>query len=646
MQNRTSADSFLIFPINPDESGQIPTPPPPGASGWVDGSDTTSGPNVVAYLDQDNNDTLDPGQGEQPPTSGSHDFSHYVNLAEDPTAFDAATSPPFDNRYAAVVNLFYQNNVLHDVLSLHGFDSGFDSNAGNFEGSDPVLAEAQDGEGMNNANFATPATGSPRMQMFLWDLTPSTTYEQRRDGSLDFDIIAHEYGHGVTWRMIGDMSGPFGGASGEGFSDVLATWLTNEDRVAEYSSGWANGIRSTGYGSHLGTYGNFTGASVHNDGEIYAATMWDVRTAWMAQGWGEDELFKVVIGGLGQSSTLPQPAFEDMRNGLLDAIATHPSWTTQQIQDRQCLVWGRYAARGIGEGAQGELLPRGPRRFAIRITESNAVPAACSGGNVAPTAVITGPSTGTVGASLSFDGSLSSDPDLDSLTYSWDFGDNTGGSGVSVTHTYLAEGPFTVILTVDDSNGGVDSAQALVTVGPALPNQSPTAVITGPSTGTVGASLSFDGSLSSDPDLDSLTYSWDFGDGGSATGEFTSHAFSAGLFTVWLTVTDDPADSSAPLSHAVSMDVDVTASTGGLTLTDAVGSKVKGVKETLLTWTGGPPSSVFVFRDGGNVTGPSGTGNDGEYTDDIGKGGGSSFTYEVCENAGGTTCSNSVTVVF
>ena len=289
VQNRTSADSFLMFPINPGESGQTA---PPAPAGWVDGSDTTSGPNVVAYLDQDNNDNLDAGQGEQPPASGAHNFLYAVN-------FDNGPTETSDNQYAAVVNLFYQSNIPHDVLSGHGFDSG----AGNFEGSDPVLAEAQDGEGMNNANFASEVDGtSPRMQMFLWNLTP-TIQGQDRDGSLDKDIIAHEYGHGVTWRMVGDMSGPFGGASGEGFSDVLATWLTDDDRVAEYSSGWANGIRSVGYGSHTGTYGDFTGASVHNDGEIYAATMWDVRTAWMAQGWGEDELFKVVIGGLGQSSS-------------------------------------------------------------------------------------------------------------------------------------------------------------------------------------------------------------------------------------------------------------------------------------------------------------------------------------------------------
>lgn len=78
------------------------------------------------------------------------------------------------NQNAAITNLFYWNNILHDVL----YHFGFDEAAGNFQennygnggiGNDFVVADAQDGAGVNNANFATPPDGeSPRMQMFLW----------------------------------------------------------------------------------------------------------------------------------------------------------------------------------------------------------------------------------------------------------------------------------------------------------------------------------------------------------------------------------------------------------------------------------------------------------------------------------------------
>jgi hypothetical protein len=75
---------------------------------------------------------------------------------------------------AATVNLFYWNNIMHDVW----YQYGFDEESGNFQennygnggnGGDSVNADAQDGSGTNNANFATPSDGgNPRMQMFLW----------------------------------------------------------------------------------------------------------------------------------------------------------------------------------------------------------------------------------------------------------------------------------------------------------------------------------------------------------------------------------------------------------------------------------------------------------------------------------------------
>ena len=83
-------------------------------------------------------------------------------------------------------------------------------------------------------------------------------------------------------------------------------------------------------------------------------------------------------------------------------------------------------------------------------------------------------------------------------------------------------------------------------------------------------------------------------------------------------------------------------SEGDFTLS-ASGYKVEGTKYADLSWGGTNAGSVFVFR---NVTQIVSTGNDGEYTDVIGKGGGGSYTYEVCEDAGRTMCSNSATVVF
>jgi extracellular elastinolytic metalloproteinase len=121
-----------------------------------------SGNNVHAYLDTDANNAADPGGTAV--TDGT--FGTLADLSQSPSTEQ--------NKNVAVQNLFYLNNVLHDELYRHGFiaaEGNFQEN--NFgaggRGSDSVNAEAQDGSGTDNANFATPRDGqNPRMQMFLW----------------------------------------------------------------------------------------------------------------------------------------------------------------------------------------------------------------------------------------------------------------------------------------------------------------------------------------------------------------------------------------------------------------------------------------------------------------------------------------------
>ncbi|CAN5739745.1 hypothetical protein BH18ACI5_BH18ACI5_27890 [soil metagenome] len=266
---RTNTDTYKIFPNHPGLTGQtVVSGPAPGTNapsqlGWVT-ADRTIGNNVDAYLDRDNNNAADTNGR---PVSATQTFEYTFDLTAAPTTVT--------NQMAAVTNLFYLNNLIHDKLYSYGFNEA----AGNFQsnnfgkggaGNDPVNAEAQDGGGTNNANFATPADGSrPRMQMYLWNRTTPN-----RDGDLDSDIVWHEYGHGLTWRMIGSMSGPMAGAIGEGMGDVLAIYANGDDVVGEYSYNSSNGIRRAPYTNYSRTYKDVTGSSVHDDGEIYAATMW------------------------------------------------------------------------------------------------------------------------------------------------------------------------------------------------------------------------------------------------------------------------------------------------------------------------------------------------------------------------------------
>jgi len=78
-----------------------------------------------------------------------------------------------------------------------------------------------------------------------------------------------------------------------------------------------------------------------------------------------------------------------------------------------------------------------------------------------PTAVIGGPYTSATGA-VDFDGSASTDPGGLALTYSWNFGDSTKGSGARPSHTYPNDGTFTVSLVVTNSKS-ISSAPATTT---------------------------------------------------------------------------------------------------------------------------------------------------------------------------------------
>jgi len=79
--------------------------------------------------------------------------------------------------------------------------------------------------------------------------------------------------------------------------------------------------------------------------------------------------------------------------------------------------------------------------------------------NHPPVATIGGPYTSDSGL-VTFDGSASTDPDGDALTYAWDFGDGNKGTGITTTHDYQNDGTFDVSLVVTDSKGLASTAAA------------------------------------------------------------------------------------------------------------------------------------------------------------------------------------------
>ncbi len=161
----------------------------------------TRGNNVHAYTDIDANNVPDPGSDPDGGPGLVFDFP-----------LDESLNPD-GYRPAAVVNLFYWNNIIHDVF--HGY--GFNEASGNFQvnnygrgglGNDDVRAEAQDGSGTNNANFGTPVDGlRPRMQMFVWDFPFPNLVTVNPPSPIAGDYVASGAAFGPSLEDTGPVSG-------------------------------------------------------------------------------------------------------------------------------------------------------------------------------------------------------------------------------------------------------------------------------------------------------------------------------------------------------------------------------------------------------------------------------------------------------
>jgi len=404
----TAADQYRVYPL-PVESPNHTSPLPPNDGrtlvvnpanslaspfGWHDtngvaGAEftTTVGNNVEAYTDTDNNNS--PDAGSSPSGGASLNFDFAINLSGAPSTY----------RPSAVTNLFYWNNIIHDVQYQYGFDEA----AGNFQvnnygrggaGNDSVRAEAQDGGGTNNANFATPADGSrPRMQMYIW-----TSPNPDRDGDLDAGIVVHEYGHGISNRLVGGRSNVNCLSNrqqpGEGLSDwwALAYTARASDTGATprgmgtYALGQATngaGIRTQRYSTdpavNTWTYASINGMAVpHGVGSVWAQAAWEVY--WkLVDHWGFSSNLYNATGGSGNQrmmlyvneglkNTACNPTFTQVRDGIIQAAMDNHGG------EDVCRMWEAFAAFGLGtnavSGGSGSTAP----------TNGFNVPASCQGG--------------------------------------------------------------------------------------------------------------------------------------------------------------------------------------------------------------------------------------------------------------------------
>lgn len=218
-----------------------------------------------------------------------------------------------------------------------------------------------------------------------------------------------------------------------------------------------------------------------------------------------------------------------------DGSSVVSSWTAtvsgNNPYQAEGLVWNSQIQPGnsVSFGLQGL---KGTEGSAAEIPEISG--SVCSGGvNTAPTAEFS--VTDNVGLARTFDASNSSDDQNDELTYSWSFDDGASYSTVNPQHTFAAEGTYIVTLTVSDGEA-IDTAEQSIEITDIPENGVPVANMT---FFIDGRNVTFDGSTSSDPENESLSYSWNFGDGATREGVSANHNYAVnGLYSVTLTVSD------------------------------------------------------------------------------------------------------------
>ena len=142
------------------------------------------------------------------------------------------------------------------------------------------------------------------------------------------------------------------------------------------------------------------------------------------------------------------------------------------------------------------------------------------------------------------------------VSYAWAFGDGSSGTGKTVSHTYTQStspgNTYNVTLTVTNDRGlGSSTTQAVsVDASPA-----PTGDwVFSPSTPSAGETVFFNASdVKPAAGHQIVQYSWNFGDGTTASGAQTTHVFTAAAtYQVVLTVTDDANQRSTP-THGVTI---------------------------------------------------------------------------------------------
>ncbi|MEU9835473.1 M36 family metallopeptidase [Streptosporangium sp. NPDC048047] len=309
----------------------------------------------------------------------------------DPAAFD---QPGEADLEAAIANLHVMHNRMHDW----SYRLGFTETAWNMQkdngsrgglGGDPEQGNAQAGARVfsvrDNANQITGPDGvAPITNMYLWQSIAGAFYSPCVDGDYDMSVIGHEYTHAISGRMIAGptagWSGAQPGAMNESTSDLFAMEYLYENgfrpagETPYVTGGYVTGDRKAGIRNYDMSRSplnysdiayDIVGQQVHADGEIWSATQFDVREAFLRRyGKGTPAQQRACAEGTTPVEKCPgnrrwaQVSFDalllmasgavsyvDHRDALLAADAIRFGGENQDI------MWRAFAGHGLGENA-------------------------------------------------------------------------------------------------------------------------------------------------------------------------------------------------------------------------------------------------------------------------------------------------------
>ena len=248
----------------------------------------------------------------------------------------AGGGDPFVDTDPVEAQAFYWMNVAHDYAWVHGFDEPAGSwQDDRFGRGGPqnhrMIVRLQ--AGLSNALYV--GNGTIVMGLIPYGTLP------RRDAGLDVEELVHEYFHAIWQQVFGSELGgtdPWRSVASvltEAMADYFGATITGDPLFGEYlSRNPATGLDRHRLDDNPQTFSGWSCGEPHQAGEVWSATLWDIRRA-LGQNAADDRIIRGLV-----LAERP-PTFISIRNGIIRADRVLGGTYGD-------VLWRIFAARGFG----------------------------------------------------------------------------------------------------------------------------------------------------------------------------------------------------------------------------------------------------------------------------------------------------------